>query len=390
MQKYNYYLPTYEECRAICDKYENFNFYEGITYVDGYKIATFNYRLIGYNDFIHPLGEDSPIKSKELRGITYVFNQDGSLFKRFLLLNKFFNLNQVPETQYDVIKHLKIKEVFDKVDGSVIHFIELPNGRIIPKTKMKIDSDQALWAFELYDKSPEIKNMVKWALNQNIMPIMEYISPKNRIVLKYKVSELILLKFRDLKTGEYYDLNIYPDIHKIKCCQKDNYTTWEELEELFKNVKEKEGVVCVLENGMMIKKKTKWYNDLHHTLTESIYREDFLIEKVLNEEIDDVIAIIEPDDYETLELINNISNVVCDYLKHSTKKVDNGVEKLKIEFNGDKKKFIEKYGKKDKYLSYILSVFNEKNNSLSIISKDLKQYCYHLQNARNFIIKKDF
>lgn len=53
MQKYSYYLPTYEECKAICDKYDNFQFYEGVTYVDGYKISSFNYRLIGYNDFIN-------------------------------------------------------------------------------------------------------------------------------------------------------------------------------------------------------------------------------------------------------------------------------------------------------------------------------------------------
>ncbi len=390
MQKYKYYLPSYEECRAICDKYDNFQFYEGITYVDGYKISFFNYRLIGYNDFIHPLGPDSEVKSTELRGISYVFNTDGTLFKRFLLLNKFFNLNQVEETQLSLIKDIKIKEVYDKVDGSLINFIQLPNGRIMAKTKMKLDNDQALWAQDIYENSNYIKEMVQWALDCDIMPIMEFVSPKNRVVLKYYTSELILLKFRDLNTGEYLNLDIYPDIDKIKCCQKETYTTWEELEELSKTEKNKEGFVAILENGMMVKKKTVWYNELHHTLTESIHREDFLISKVIDEEIDDVIALVDPDDKEILDVIDNVIVVVCDYLKQATIRVEQGVEKLKTEYNGSKKDFIASYGKRDKYLGYILSVYDGKEIALSIVSKDLKKRCYRLEEARSFIENKEF
>lgn len=332
----------------------------------------------------------SKISFFELRGICFVFNEDGTLFKRYLLLNKFFNLNQVEETQLSLIKDIKIKEVYDKVDGSLIHFIQLPNNKILAKSKMKVDNDQAIWAQDIYENSNYIKEMVQWALNNDIMPIMEFVSPKNRIVLKYNTSELILLKFRDLNSGRYLDLDIYPDIHKIKCCQKEIYTTWEELEELAKTEKNKEGFVAILENGMMVKKKTQWYNDLHHTLTESIHREDFLISKVVSEEIDDVIAIVDPDDKEVLEIINKVSEVVCVYLKNATKKIEEGLHELEHTYNNSKKDYFMNYGKRDKYLSYVLAVADGRGTPLSIVSNDLLKSTYRLEEARNFIEKRDF
>jgi hypothetical protein len=53
-----------------------------------------------------------------MRGICFIFNTDGSLFKRFLLLEKFFNLNQVPESMYSIVKDYKIKAISNKEDGS--------------------------------------------------------------------------------------------------------------------------------------------------------------------------------------------------------------------------------------------------------------------------------
>jgi T4 RnlA family RNA ligase len=389
-EKYPYYLPSYEECKSICDKYNNFQFYEGVSYVDGYKISTFNYRLVGYNDFLHPLGEDSNIKSFELRGICFVFNSNGTLYKRFLLMNKFFNLNQVDETQYHSIKDIPIKYIHDKCDGSLINFIELPNGKILPKTKMCVDNNQSLWAKEIYDASEAIQKMVKWALGRNIMPIMEYVSPINRVVLKYKKSELILLRFRDLITGEYYDLDIYPDLYELTTAQKENYTSWEELLSLVETIKDKEGWVITLENGMMIKLKTRYYCSLHHMITESIHREDFLIEKTIDDSIDDIISQVEPDDKEVLSIINNVIKVTIEYLQKSTKKVELIVEDFHKKYNSSRKDFVLGYGKKDKYFRYAMVVIDGKETPLSIVSKDLKKHVNKLEEARKFISIGDF
>jgi T4 RnlA family RNA ligase len=390
IEKYQYYLPSYEDCRAICDKYDDFQFYEGISFVDGYKICTFNYRLIGYNDFLYPLGEDSPVKAFELRGITFVFNEDGTLYKRYLLMNKFFNLNQVDETQYHLIKDIPIKYVHDKCDGSVINFIQLPNGKILPKSKMCVDNDQAMCATEIVNANPAIKKMVEWALGRDLMPIMEYVSPRNRVVLKYKKSDLILLRFRDLISGEYVDLETYPNLSELVTAETENYSNWNDLTSLIEEVKEKEGWVVTLENGMMVKLKTKWYCDLHHTLTESIHREDFLIEKVIDEEIDDVIGQVDPDDVEVLAIIDNVTNVTINYLTKATKIVDVKVKDFYEKCNGSRKDFVLSYGKRDKYFAYALLVIDNRETALTAVAKDLKKFTSKLEQARTFIKDGDF
>lgn len=382
------YLPSYEDCVKICTKYDNFNFYETVLYIDGFKISLFNYRLAQYQDFINPLGDNS-IDAKELRGLAFVFNEDGSLYKRYICLNKFFNINQVEETQYTLIKNIPIKSLYDKCDGSVINFIKLPNGRILAKSKMCFDNNQALNSMKIYEENNAIKNMVDWCLYNDIMPIMEYVSPQNRIVLKYPITKLILLRFRCLKTGKYIDLDYYPLIDNIETSQKEELLSWEELIELSKTVENKEGWVAMLdtEDDMLVKLKTKYYCDLHHMFDDIVGREDYMIRKIVDEEIDDVIAQLEIQDTEILSVLNNVSEVVNNYIKKATNHVDNLLEKYK---NFSKKDIINDYGKNDKYRSYLLSVIDGKNTSLEAVCKDLKKNTFRLEEARSFIKNGDF
>ena len=41
----NYFIPTYEQCRLICDANDNFTFYETKHVIDGFDVSIFNYRL---------------------------------------------------------------------------------------------------------------------------------------------------------------------------------------------------------------------------------------------------------------------------------------------------------------------------------------------------------
>ena len=381
-EKYKYYLPTYEECRAICDKYDNFNFYESSTIVDGYKISMFNYRLVKYDDYLYPLGKDNPLKANELRGICYVFDTDGSLYKRFLLMEKFFNLNQVEETQLHNIKHIPIRILYDKCDGSIINFIQLPNGKILTKSKMCVDNFQALQAFEIYEKNIHIKEMVDYMLSRNIMPIMEYISPRNRVVLKYTESKLVLLKFRDLVSGEYYDLDIYPKINLLDVALEEDLLSWEVLLEISKTIKGKEGWVATLEDGRHVKQKTDEYFSLHHAFESIVGREDFMIQKIVDEEIDDIIGQLELEDTEILTLVNEVSDITNDYIKRTVLHVETLLEKYK---NYTKKDIVSDYGKVDKYLSYLLATIDGNNILLDVVCKDLKKNTYRLEKAREFI-----
>ena len=91
-----YNLLTYNQAVTLTQGNEA-PFYEARFVVDGYNISIFNYRLAMYSDFRDNF-------AFEMRGLTFVFNEDGSLYNRYLLLHKFFNLNQVEDSQYSLVK----------------------------------------------------------------------------------------------------------------------------------------------------------------------------------------------------------------------------------------------------------------------------------------------
>ena len=183
-----FYLPDYNECLEICQKSDGI-FYESKSNIDGYNISIFNYRLTTYNDFI-------TYGAFELRGLAFVFNLDGSVYKRFLLMEKFFNINENESTLFDVIKDKKVKSVYLKEDGSIISFIELPNGKIAAKSKMSFESEQAIMAQKLFESNGNINKFVKDCISKDLSPIFEYVGPMNRVVVKY---------FDDNKIDYYFD-----------------------------------------------------------------------------------------------------------------------------------------------------------------------------------------
>ena len=210
MQDGSHFIPTYEDCVEMCSR-DDSAFYESKFVIDGFNISVFNYRLAQYKDFVTPIENRPDVKAYEMRGLTFVFNTDGTLFKRFILLEKFFNINQVPETMYSVVKDYKIKFVNNKEDGSIASFIQLPNGRIIGKSKMGFDNEQANGINRIYKTREDIYSFVNWCIENNIIPIFEYVSPSNRIVLKYLKEDLILLRMRDSITGKHIDIKDHQD-----------------------------------------------------------------------------------------------------------------------------------------------------------------------------------
>ena len=107
-------IPDYIEAKKIVSESDGV-FYETKHVVDGYDVSIFNYRLATYSNF-------SDLNGFELRGLTFVFNKDGSLFKRYLLVEKFFNVNENESTRLEDLKKLTIKSVYEKEDGSIVSF----------------------------------------------------------------------------------------------------------------------------------------------------------------------------------------------------------------------------------------------------------------------------
>jgi len=414
-----YYLPTYDEAKQIVNYYNNLQFYELEHIIDGYKICIFNYRLIQYSEFFCEKIEilkneksiffnifdkidnkliyeysDNELKKLyvganirrykinflELRGLTFVFNKDGSLYKRFLLMNKFFNLNQVESTQFNLLKDLSFKNVYEKIDGSVISFIELPNKRILAKSKMMVDNFQALESYSIYEKNNEIKKIVKWCIKNDYIPIFEYISPKNRIVVKYKTSELILLRIRNNKTGEYLDLSEYPDINNLNSAKKiTKYNNLIDIVNICEKLEDTEGFIVQLENDQIIKLKTLWYINLHHKI-DDLNKEHKIIQMILNNTIDDYLSILDrKDDLELLNFISKIENVINNYIKRKQKEVFD----LISNYNNDVKDFALKY-KNDKNFHLAIKCING-YDFYDIIIKYLIKNLYRLNKCIEFL-----
>lgn len=317
------YLPTYDDCLELC-RYDNSPFYESIEYIDGYKISIFNYRLALYEDFKNPpISKD--IDAFELRGLTFVFNKDGSLYNRYILLNKFFNINQTEDSLYDNVKDLKIDSVFNKEDGSLATFIKLPNNRIVGKTKMGFNNIMSVNINNIYSENEDIKKLVDFSLDNNIIPIFEYVSPFNKIVLDYDETDLVLLKLRNNLTGEYLNIDDYPE-YNISRAERFNYSL-DEMLELAQTRKDIEGWIVSFENGFMLKIKTKWYFDQHHLLTEEISLENRIIKFILDETIDDVISKI--DSIEVVSYLNDITKLIRLYISYLENSIKESFDKFK-------------------------------------------------------------
>ena len=375
--KSNSIIPSYDDCLSICRN--NPAFYESKFTIDGYKISMFNYRLAKYSDFIIPI-PGSDISAKEMRGLTFVFREDGSLFKRYILLEKFFNLNQTPESEYTIVSKLKIKHVNFKEDGSIASFIKLPNGKVIGKSKMSFTSDQAIQITNLYNKSEKIRKFVDWTLENDIVAIFEYVSPNNRIVLKYNSDNLILLRMRDNKTGKH--LNLMDFIEQIGDIEMAPFEDENSLDDLILKAKVetgREGWIITFDNGLMIKIKTDEYLRLHGLFTEDLNRENTLIGLIVDETIDDVLAQLEePTKKAEIEKTIEIVNKEIARMTHQ-------VDELMSNYKGDRKDFAIKFNKHPMF-PIAMGIISGKDK-IDLIKQRIKIDTKNLMQAREWMKK---
>ena len=239
----------------------------------------------------------------ECRGIT--FNPDGSIASR--ALHKFSNVGEGADSQPDMIPWDQICRVMDKRDGSMVHPVAI-NGEVVFKTKKSFTSAEAIAATEFLKADSEKYNWVVDMMAQGCTPIFEWTSPRFPIVLVYEKDELTLLQIRNNITGEYVTLPQHWEVFAEGC----QFKVVENLIEQFSWVMEDEGIPKTIEvrwdllkaaaetrsgiegwivqavDGQMWKIKTKWYCDLHHSVTFTRYRD--VARSVLLDQSDDLKA----------------------------------------------------------------------------------------------------
>lgn len=387
-----HYLPSYEDCVEMCSK-EEAAFYESKFEIDSYNISVFNYRLAQYKDFVTPLEDKPNIKAYEMRGLTFVFNKDGSIFNRFLLLEKFFNLNQVPESMYSIVKDYKIKFINNKEDGSIASFIKLPNGRVIGKSKMGFDNEQANGINRIYKTRKDVKEFVDWCLNSNITPIFEYVSPANKIVLRYLEEDLILLRMRNNLNGKHLNIKDYLDkISSIRIAPfEDDDKDLDTLVEVIAKEVDKEGVIVQTENedgrDFFFKIKTPWYCSRHGLLTNDIYREHIIIGYILDDKIDDILGQIPEEEVEAHSRINKIINIVKKSINEKIVDIENSY-KVFLDMGSNHKLYALKFYKKEPNFQYVMQM--AKGIDTYELAKDwVRDKTKRLMIARDWLKSKD-
>lgn len=330
------FIPTFEQAIEITQKNECFT--HRIREFKGFKIHIFDYLLAQYNDFETPIPEKPEYKAYELRGLCFVESPDGSV-RRFLGLEKFFNVNQVSSTLEHVIEEMELMLVMDKMDGSIMRFVELPNKEIVVKSKTFFDNDQTKLATGVYNQDRNLQGFIKESIEQGLGAMLELVSPLNRVVIAYAKTELVLLQIRDEATGEYLDIYSHPLVKKwgIKCVKKEEFKSFAELRPLKETVVNKEGWILFFKdkngNILLCKWKTSDYCTKHN-LISSLVSENFVMEKILENTIDDVIAELAVDDPRrpSIEAITQATN-------HYIIQKMNEAKDLAKKYTGDKKEW---------------------------------------------------
>jgi RNA ligase len=272
---------------------------------DDYFVANY---MVGYESTFPPIyNEDGSFSTanailRECRGI--MFDKQGNIISR--PFHKFFNLNQLPETQAHVVDMTQPYDVLDKMDGSMIRPV-LINGVVRLCTKMGL-TDEGKMAEEFFDSfSQEVQENYKRFIEvyvHDYTPIFEYCSRRNQIVIDYPEDKLVLTAMRHNITGEYVTYRTLKILSKTFSVplvesmelgypeQGDASLTSADIASIVKDWKGVEGIVIRFADGQMIKIKAEDYCIKHHA-KDSLLLEKNLIKLYLEEKIDDILPLLD-------------------------------------------------------------------------------------------------
>lgn len=221
--------------------------------------------------------------ARECRGIT--FDKDGNILIR--VMHKFFNVGEREDTQVGNISWNHAFRIMDKRDGSMITPCVL-DGVIEVKTKKSFDTEQAIRAKTFILARQNYVDFIRRCNDLKLTATFEWTSPGDRIVVKYPHDDLVLTHIRHNETGEYkLTLNQFASKYNIPVVDELIVPAFDIHPLLAKLQAEegKEGYVIQFVDGDMVKLKTPWYINLHHSVTFT--RERDIARMVVDEQVDD-------------------------------------------------------------------------------------------------------
>lgn len=290
-------FEDYKKAIADCD---HFKVYEK----DDYFVI--NYHLSDNTTFPDPnepgISEQESASRKmrrDCRGI--IFDKEGNLIR--LPYHKFFNLNEKEETNIKNVDFSKPHVILEKLDGSMVTPLMIA-GNLRWATKAGI-TDTSMEAEVFVASRPQYKQFAYSCLESGIMPIFEWCSRKNRIVLDYAEDNLVLTAMRVSNTGDYlyYEYmknlaNLY-NISVVRCVYDGEKPIDKFIEEDIKSQEGLEGIVIRFDNGNMIKVKSEWYCQLHK-MKDNLTHEKNVIKLIIEEKVDDLLPFLLDEDKKRL------------------------------------------------------------------------------------------
>jgi len=263
-----------------------------------------NYTMAGNNTFPTVTDKASAIR-RECRGM--IFDLNGKLIAR--RYHKFFNLGEREDLMSIDIS--KPHVIMNKLDGSMVTPIKLADGSIRWGTKMGI-TDVSMQAEVFVASRPLYEKFSQDYIDLGYTPIFEWISRKQRIVIDYPEDNLILTAVRDNDSGRYLNYNQLNTIRIIfRIPVVDVLKPIDDLNNFVEKLRKREdieGVVLRFDDGHMVKIKTDAYVSLHRAKS-LLDNERDVIELVLDQKEDDLIALLNEDDKKRL---NNYARNVWD------------------------------------------------------------------------------
>jgi len=206
-----------------------------------------------------------------------------SLFSRGLLLDltnkkvlhwgysKFFNMNQRPETNYNILKDKGPFEVSEKIDGSMILVMQNPNtGKFHCHTKGSLDSPHGLYATSIIPERVQDQKLIeKYSL------IFELVAKQFQIVVNYTrkgyKEGLYLTGAREKATNRLLTYAEVTELAKdldLPCIKTYSFESLDHLIEESQNLGIlDEGFVLRWEPELLVKIKGPKYLEMHRFIS---------------------------------------------------------------------------------------------------------------------------
>lgn len=304
---------TLDEVRAVVARHNERTDSRAFIEADRGDHVIFNYVVAFEHSFPPPYTDDEALNReyailRELRGLT--FTKEGRIVAR--KFNKFFNLNEKPETQAALIDWSMPHDILEKLDGSMITPFYVGDMEAIgPEhirwaTKMGL-TDVAKPVEEWVSRN---ENYARWAaqtMYSGYTPIFEWCSRKQRIVVDYPEDRLVLLAIRNNATGEYLSraqmLAAEPHGIEIVRALPGTIENLETFMEEARDLEGAEGYVIRFSTGHMLKVKGAWYVQIHRTKELLAFEKDVL-SLITEDRLDDAKAFMSDEDRSRVEAYN--------------------------------------------------------------------------------------